>query len=284
MASNGTLQGMARNYRELIQAKEQEGKFLCTGLDPEISKFPKHLQLSDAFEAITRFNRAIIEATFDIVSCFKPNSAFYEQYGSEGIRALKQTIDDIHEIAPACAIILDAKRADIGSTNNGYVKYAFEYLGADAVTVHPYLGEEALSPFLDCSEKGIIVLCRTSNPGAAEFQDLLVDSSPLYTHIARNVYSRWNRNENCSLVVGATYPEALRDIRALCPDIPFLIPGIGAQGGDVGEAVTRGKNSEGKGFILSTGRAILYASQANDFAEAARLSAQRLDDEIRAAL
>ena len=178
-------------------------------------------------------------------------------------------------------MILDAKRADIGNTNAGYVESMFGYLDVDAITVHPYMGRESLQPFLDHGGKGIFVLCRTSNPGAGEFQDLEIEGQPLYQVVARHVAHEWNTAGNCGLVVGATYPEELGAVRKIAPDMPILIPGIGAQHGDLAKCVAAAKNAQGRGFIIAIARAIIFASSGADYAEAARRSAQTFDGEIR---
>ena len=226
----------------------------------------------------------IIDATANLVCAYKPNSAFYERYGEAGIRALSRTISYSQKNFPHIPIILDAKRADIGSTNTGYVLSAFDQLGVDAITVHPYLGKEALAPFLERKDKGIIVLAKTSNLGSGEFQDLLVgeDQEPLYQVVARNVAQNWNSNGNCGLVVGATYPAELRRVREIVGDIPLLIPGIGAQGGDVAATVAAGRDSRGWGMIINSSRGIIYASRGDDFAQAAYFATVRLRDEINA--
>lgn len=222
---------------------------------------------------------------------YKPNAAFYETHGTDGIAALQRTIADIHEQAPSVPVILDAKRADIGNTNNGYVAMAFDYLQADAITVHPYFGVEALTPFLERKEKGIIVLCRTSNPGAGEFQDIMVKCPlaehdfppewPLYQHVAFQVMKHWNINGNCTLVVGATYPKELGEVRRIVGDyMPILIPGIGTQGGDVEKVVLAGKDSRGKGMIINSASGIIFASKGADYAEAARRETLKLHDFI----
>jgi orotidine-5'-phosphate decarboxylase len=177
-------------------------------------------------------------------------------------------------------IILDAKRADIGNTNSGYVQFAFDCLGADALTLHPYLGQEAIQPFLDRKDKGSIILCRTSNPGSGEFQDLPIGGQPLYQHIAEQVVAKWNTNENCALVVGATYPEEMKEVRRIAPALPFLIPGIGVQGGEVEATVRAGVDKSGGGAIINSARGIIFASSGEDFAQAARSVAQQLRDEI----
>ena len=210
---------------------EKNNSLLCVGLDSDVRKLPSHLNNipNNQFE----FNKAIIDATYDLVCAYKPNSAFYEAAGVEGLQQLKLTIDYLKEKYPQIPVILDAKRADIGNTNEGYVTSSFDWLRADAITLHPYLGKEALQPYLDRKDKGIIILCRTSNPGAGEFQDLSVDGEPLYMHVSKKVAKDWNANENCMLVVGATYPEELAHVRKAVGDMTFLVPGIGAQGGDV---------------------------------------------------
>lgn len=278
-----------RNFRKMLEKKWAEGKFVCVGLDSEVSKIPESVKRRfNSFgvdDAIITFNRAIAEATEDLAFAYKPNTAFYEAHGAEGISALRRTIEDIHTIAPDVPVILDAKRADIGNTNAGYVKFAFDYLGADAITVHPYLGAEALQPFLERKEKGIFVLCRTSNPGAGEFQDRYISvvtgrNMPLYQYVAHNVVTNWNKNGNCALVIGATYPDELREVRGLVGDMPILIPGIGAQGGDLEKTIAAGKDSRNQGMIINSSRGIIFASSGEDFAEAAREETQRLHDLI----
>jgi len=268
----------------MLEAQWEQGKFLCVGLDCDFEKIPKHLHKGSIREVLVTFSKAIVDATKDIVAVYKPNSAFYEAHGEEGVAALKEISEYIIGQAPAVPIILDAKRADIGNTNAGYVDSIFNHLQMDAVTVHPYLGSEAIQPFLDEKDKGVIVLCRTSNPGAAELQDLLVDGMPLYKKVAHLVAEKWNANGNCGVVVGATYPEELREVRAIVGDIPILIPGIGAQGGDLEKTVAAGKDSRGRGMIISASRSVIFASAGEDFAEAARSSARTLDESIKKAL
>lgn len=271
-----------RNFRQMLEAQWAKGNFVCVGLDSEFGKIPESARVGgnecEVHEGntIVAFNRAIVEATKDFVCAYKPNAAFYEAYGAEGIDALHRTIVDIHAIAPDVPVILDAKRADIGNTNAGYVDAAFGFLRADAITVHPYLGAEALQPFLARADKGVIVLCRTSNPGAGEFQDLSINGEPLYRFVARRVANEWNKNGNCALVVGATYPDELREVRGIVGDMPILIPGIGAQGGDVEKTVTAGKDSRGWGMIINSSRGIIFASKDADFAEATRRETEKL--------
>jgi orotidine-5'-phosphate decarboxylase len=247
---------------------------LCVGLDPGYAKLPEGY---GQFE----FNKAIIDATADIVSSYKPNAAFYEARGAQGVQALKDTCDYLREHYPLIPIIFDAKRGDIGNTNAGYTEYVFDYLGADAVTVAPYMGAESLGKFLEREDKGIIVLCRTSNPGSGEFQNLDLGAEPLYKHVARQVAKSWNAHGNCALVVGATYPDELREVRSIVgPDMPILVPGIGAQGGDVAASVQAGIGTDAGALIISTSRAVIFASSGPDFANAARSEAIRLRDEI----
>lgn len=273
-----------RDFKELISSKWDEKKFLCVGLDSEFKKIPSKLQALGPRDGISAFNIAIIEATKGLVCAFKTNSAFYEAHGEDGWAALRATVHEIKALAPDVPIILDAKRADIGNTNNGYVESVFDLLGVDAVTIHPYLGKKAVEPFLERKEKGIIVLCRTSNEGSGEFQDLQIDGEPLYVHVARRVASDWNTNDNCALVVGATYPKEMEFIRKVAPEIPFLIPGIGAQGGDLAASVRAGKNTKGQGMIIHAARSVIFASSGDDFAEAAQSSAQELHSAIQKAL
>lgn len=266
-----------RIFKNLLAAQWQQGNFLCVGLDPDLEKIPKEFQKGNVVETLVAFNTAIIDATKDLVCAYKPNSAFYERYGADGIRALKDTIAVSRALAPEIPVILDAKRADLDNTNKGYVYSAFDELGADAITVHPYLGSEALEPFLSRQDKGVIVLCRTSNPGAKEFQDLDVGGEPLYMRVARTVQDTWNTRGNCGIVVGATYPEELKKIRSVVPDLPILIPGIGAQGGDLEKSVINGRDSQGGGIIISTSRAVIYAASVRE-------SAQAFDSAIRKAV
>jgi len=277
---------MARNFMDLLNAKWAEGKFVCVGLDSDLEKIPKSVKGSDPAKTIWEFNRRIVESTKDIVCAYKPNSAFYEAHGSFGWEALVHTVCDIQEIAPSVPIILDAKRADIGNTNNGYVSSAFEALQVDAITVHPYLGKEALKPFLDRKDKGVFVLCRTSNPGAGEFQDIPVNSfgHKLFHWVAKHVVGSWNDNNNCGVVVGATYPQELADVREIVGDMPILIPGIGAQGGDLEATVKAGKDSRGRGMIINSSRGIIFASNGPDYAEAACRETQKLHNAIQACL
>ncbi len=272
-----------RNFRGMLEAKWAEGKFVCVGLDPDWDKIPKFIKVrsqaatpagySAAARTLIDFCIAIACETKDLVCAYKPNAAFFESMGPEGLYALGEIIRYVNQVAPEVPVIYDAKRGDIGNTNNGYVKYAFDLLGADAITVHPYLGREALQPFLDCKDKGVIVLCRTSNKGAGEFQDLPVFLTPddcqalfcrndgglsaeipndpimlaLYRCVAHRVANHWNNNGNCAIVVGATYPTELAEVRSIVGDLPILIPGIGAQGGDLEKLSRLAKTVAAKG-------------------------------------
>lgn len=275
---------MDRNFSELLGAQWKQDKFLCVGLDSDLKKIPEAAQRGGTRETLVAFNRAIIDATHELVCAYKPNSAFYEAHGDEGWRALRETIQYINDVAPEVPIILDAKRADIGNSNMGYVESAFDHLHADAITVSPYPGREALMPFLERRDKGIIVWCRTSNAGAGEFQDLLIDGKPLYQIVASHVAKEWNENGNCALVVGATYPDELREVRAIAGDMPILIPAIGAQNGDLEKTLKAGKGSKNAGMIISVSRALIFASSGPDFAEAARKKATELHGRIMKAL
>lgn len=271
---------MDRNFRELLGAQWKAGKFLCVGLDSELEKIPESARESSNRATILGFNRRIIDATKEYVCAYKPNLAFYEAHGDEGYAALRETIQYIREQAPEVPVILDAKRADIGNTNRGYVDSAFRHLQADAITVHPYLGSDAMKPFLEEKDKGIFILCRTSNGGAKELQDLKVDGMPLYQKVAKLVAETWNTNGNCGLVVGATYPEELKAVRRIAPGLPILIPGIGAQGGDLEEAVANGRDANGAGLIIAVSRSVIFASHASDFAEAAGREARAFHERI----
>ncbi len=247
---------------------DRNNSLLCVGLDSDSGKISPELHKQEHSQFA--FNKSIIEKTADLVCAYKPNTAFYESRGIAGISDLKLTCDFIRTTYPHIPIILDAKRGDIGNTNNGYLQFAFEYLQADAITIHPYLGQEAVQPFLDYKDKGIIILCRTSNPGAKEFQDLPVNGRPLYKQVAQNVVENWNKNNNCMLVVGATYPDELAEIRKIAGDMTFLVPGIGAQGGDVEKTVKAGLNSQKKGIIINSSRGIIFADEPKKEAEMLR--------------
>lgn len=271
-------------FISLLERRWQEGYAVCVGLDSDYGQLPATVKNAGSIEkAIFTFNREVIDATHDLVCAYKPNAAFYEAQGDAGYRALIRTVHYIKYAYPHLPVILDAKRADIGSTNAGYVTAVFDAIGADAVTVHPYLGKEALAPFLAHKEKGILVLVKTSNPGSGELQDLLVgeEQEPLYQVVARHVAQSWNVHGNCAIVVGATYPAELAQVRAIVGDIPILIPGIGTQGGEVAATVSAGKNSRDQGMIIGASRSIIFASRGTDFAQAARAATEQLNKEIQ---
>lgn len=266
-------------FREMLEARWAEGHAVCVGLDSDLKRIPQGVrrQASNDAQAVIEFNSMIVRATAPHVCAFKPNVAFFEGWQG-GAVALQETIKFIRSEAPDVPIVLDAKRGDIGDTNNGYVQMAFEYLGVDAITVNPYLGLEALDPFWECKDKGIIVLCRTSNPGAAEFQDVVdKNGDPLFLRVARHVAE----HENGALVVGATYPEELEMVRQAVSDTPILIPGIGAQGGDLEAVVRVGQDSRGQGMIINSSRGVIFASGGRDFAEAAGEEVLRLSKKIK---
>lgn len=269
---------------DLLRARWERGNFLCVGLDPDITKIPEAARKAGTRLTITSFNREIIDATAEVAGAFKPNSAFYESHGDQGLDALRETIHYIKDTYPEIPVILDAKRADIGNTNEEYARAAFDHLRADAITVNPYPGADALRPFLERKDKGVIVWCRTSNGGAAEFQDLKIDGEALYKVVARHVAQQWNVNGNCALVVGATYPEELREVRAIVGRMPLLVPGIGAQNGDLEKSAQAAKDGAGQGFLLNASRAIMYASSESDYVGAAAAKAQELTHAIRKAI
>lgn len=270
---------------ELLRSHHAAGRHLVVGLDTVVSRIPEAVSPgSEPWRRVVEFNAQIIEATADLVCAYKPNSAFYEALGQGGFQALRETILAVRAMAPGVPVILDAKRADIGSTNEGYVAAAFDALLADAITVHPYLGAEALKPFLARGEKMIFVLARTSNPGAGEFQDLLSDGVPLYRQVARAVATDWNQRGNCALVVGATYPQELERVREdVPPKLPILVPGVGAQGGSLEDVVAIHTKAGSTSFLINASRSVLYASSGEDFAAAARAEAQNLAAGIKAA-
>lgn len=249
---------------------------VCVGLDPEPAKFPARFAHDP--DAIFNFCRDIIDATAPYVCAFKPQIAHFAAAHAE--EALRMLIMHIGFRYPGIPVILDSKRGDIGSTAQHYASEAFERYAADAVTVNPYLGRDSVQPFLDRADKGVVILCRTSNPGAGDLQDMVVGGRPLYQHVAEKIAREWNDNGNCALVVGATWPDQLREVRALVGNVPFLVPGIGAQGGDVEAVVRNAKTADGTGLIVSSSRAILYASNEDDYAEAAANAARALRDEI----
>jgi len=262
------------NFSEkLDKAVRKNQSLLCIGLDPSPERIPDKL-------GVFEFNREIIDSTSDLVCAYKPNLAFYEALGDEGLDALKKTVKHVPDGIP---VIADAKRGDIGNTARAYARAIFSVLGFDASTVSPYLGTDSVEPFTEYQDKGIFVLCRTSNPGSADFQSLRCRFEkgyhPLFEIVAARA-SQWNTSGNVGLVVGATYPEELKLIRQSHPDMTILIPGVGTQGGDLGMAVRYGVNAQGTGIIINSSRQVLYASSGKDFPEAARRAASILRDEI----
>jgi len=264
--------------QKINKIQEKNNSLVCIGLDSDIDKIPKHLRTRENIQF--EFNKQIIDSTHNLVCAYKPNTAFYEARGEQGIKELKMTCDYLKQKYPEILIILDAKRADIGNTNHGYCKFAFDYLDTDAITIHPYLGHEAIKPFLDYKDKGCIILCRTSNPGAGEFQDLQINGKPYYQVVAEKVNDEWNQNNNCMMVIGATYPDELKKIRNIAPEMTFLIPGIGTQGGDVEKTVRAGINNNKAGMIISSSRGIIFASNNEDFAIRAKDETEKLRQEI----
>ena len=262
----------------LRAAWQRNDSLVCVGLDPEPARFPARFAGDD--DAVFAFCRDIVDATADLACCFKPQVAHFAALGAVG--ALERLVAHIHAHQPGVPVILDAKRGDIGSTAQHYAHEAFERFGADAVTVNPYLGRDSAQPFLDRADKGVVVLCRTSNPGARELQDLDVGGRPLYQHVAALVAGEWNTHGNCLLVTGATWPGELAAVRRLVGDLPLLVPGVGAQGGDVEAVVRNGRSADGTGLLVSSSRAILYASNGDDYADAARAATQVLRDAINA--
>jgi orotidine-5'-phosphate decarboxylase len=233
------------------------GSLLCVGLDADIDRVPAAFSNRDAPQYA--FNRWLIDETHPYVCAYKPNIAFYEARGADGWRELADTMAYLRERHPDVFTICDAKRADIGNTNRGYVRAVFDELGFDAITLHPYLGGGALAPFLERDDKVSVILCRTSNPGAPELQALMVAGRPLWEQVAVRVRDEWNANGNCMLVVGATSPDDLGRAREIAPEIPFLVPGVGAQGGDPAAVVAAGADANGRGLVVNAARSVIFA-------------------------
>lgn len=262
----------------LLEAARRRGSLLCVGLDPDMTQIPEFLHHEHDERALLEFNRRIIDATSDLVCAYKLNLAFYEALGPQGLEMMAETIDYIPK---ELITIGDGKRGDIGNTSRAYAKALFAHYGFDAATVNPYLGLEVLEPFLGYRDRGVFVLCRTSNPGAGEFQDLECEGKPLYLQVAEAVGRADERFGNLGLVIGATWPEELKEIRELVGEgMPLLIPGVGRQAGDLEKAVRYGTNSRGELAIINSSRGVIFASGREDFAEAARTAAERLRDEI----
>ena len=261
---------------KLRQAIKKNNSLLCLGLDPDPELMPPRL-VGEVFE----FNKSIIDATADLVCTYKPNLAFYEALGIPGLVALEKTVKYIPDNIP---VIGDAKRGDIGNTARLYAKALFETLGFDAVTLSPYLGYDSIKPFIDYRDKGVLILCRTSNPGALDFQSLLCQEGGFLFEVVAQKAKEWNQYGNIGLVVGATYPKELKQIRQLCPEMVLLIPGIGAQQGDLALAVGYGIDNAREKTLFSSSRQILYASRGKDFAQAARQAASELRQKINSLL
>lgn len=271
---------------KLLTASRRHNSLLCVGLDPELERIPAPFQAATPEETVLRFCHAIIEATAEYACAFKPNLAFFEVLGSSGMQVFQQVVQAIPSHLP---VIADGKRGDIGNTARNYAAAVFERYHCDAITVNPYQGYDSAAPFLSYQDKGVFLLCRTSNPSARDFQDLPVQGEdgqlrPLYQVVAQRIQS-WNSAGNCGLVAGATYPEDLRVLRSLCPEMPFLIPGVGAQGGDLQAAIAAGVDKHGERAILAISRGILYAAAKtnDDPVDAAREQARSLRDQINRA-
>ena len=263
----------------LRAAWHRSDSMLCVGLDPETARLPS--PLDGAPDAIERFCLEIVDATADLVCAFKPQIAYFHAHRAEA--QLERICHHIRSAHPDVLLLLDAKRGDIGPTAEQYAREAFHRYGAHAVTINPYLGTDSVEPFLRHAGHGVFVLCRTSNPGSGDFQMLDVGGEPLYQHIPRRVADEWSQLGECGLVVGATYPDELRQVREIVGDLPLLVPGVGAQGGDVDAVVAAGADRQGFGMVINSSRAILYASSGGDYAEAARRVATQTRDAIRAA-
>jgi len=258
---------------KLVNATRKNRSLLCVGLDSDPAQIPDGL-------SVIEFNKAIIDATSDLVCAYKPNVAFYEAQGADGFDTLKRTVEYIPDDIP---VIADAKRGDIGNTAKAYARALFTHFNFDATTVSPYLGLDSLEPFIEYQDKAIFILCRTSNAGAVDFQSLLCESengSRLLFEVVAHKAGQWNIHGNIGLVVGATYPEELKLIRQMQPEMPLLIPGIGAQGGDLALTVRYGVDARGEKAVINSSRQIIFASKEKDFAEAARQAALALRDGI----
>jgi len=261
---------------KIKNAWTKNNSLVCVGLDPDLEKLPECVK-GEEFP-IFEFTKQIFDATHDLVCSYKPQVAYYA--GQDAETELKMTIDYIHENYQDIPVIFDSKRGDIGSTASMYAKEAFDRYNADSVTVNPYMGTDTLKPFLDYADRGVIALCRTSNPSGDEIQNQKVDGKEIYKQVAEYANEKWNYNNNILLVVGATYPGELGQIREICPEIPFLVPGIGAQGGDVEAVLKVGKTADNAGLIINSSRGIIYAGSGEDFAQESRKATQTLRDTI----
>ena len=267
-----------RKYEQRVDAIRS---LLCIGLDPVTTLIPERFLAAEF--PLFEFNKWIIDQTAPYTAAYKPNSAFYEAYGAKGIIQLELTVEYLRSSYPEIITICDAKRGDNSNTNKSYVGSIFDRMNFDCVTLHPYLGQEALAPFLDRRDKVCIILCRTSNPGAAEFQDIRSNGQPLWQTVADQVANKWDVDGNCMLVVGATYPDEMRRIRAIAPNTTFLVPGVGAQGGDITAVVAAGLNADGRGLMISSSREIIYSSEPAAIAAALRNAINAAKEAIHAA-
>jgi orotidine-5'-phosphate decarboxylase len=267
---------------KLAAAWRANDSLLCVGLDPDIAKLPPEFQAQP--DAIYAFCKAVADATADTACAFKPQIAYFAALRAED--QLEALCSYLRSAYPHIPVVLDAKRGDIGATAEQYAREAFERYRADAVTVNPYMGYDSVAPYLEWTDRGVIVLCRTSNPGGSDLQFLKVDGEPLYKHVARMVAEKWNTNGQCGLVVGATFPDELAEVRGIVGDMPLLVPGIGAQGGDIAATVKAGQSAGGAGMMINSSRAILYAKPdlqaGEDFAAASRRVALETRDAINA--
>jgi orotidine-5'-phosphate decarboxylase len=265
---------MTNFVHKLAATVEKNDSLVCVGLDPVLSRLPAGLGRNAA--GVIEFNQRLIEATSDLVSVYKPNYAFYGALGADAWDTLAKTLEAIPDDIP---VLLDAKVGDIGSTAEQWAHMIFDKIGADAVTVNPYMGKDALDPFLSYADRGVFFVCHTSNPGAADFERLDTPEGPVYEHVARKAVE-WNDHGNCGLVVGATQADSMIRMRSLAPDLPFLVPGVGSQGGDLEHAVGDGLRDDGQGVYVNSSRSIIFASAGGDYPEAARAATQQLRQQI----
>jgi len=263
---------------KLSSAWTANNSLLCVGLDPDLTKMPLHLQREP--DGIFTFCTAVIDATADLACAFKPQIAYFAALGAE--RQLEDICHYARTNYPHIPLLLDAKRGDIGATARQYAREAFDRYGADAVTVNPYMGFDSVAPYMEWDDRGVIILCRTSNPGGSDLQFLNVDGRPVYQHVAQLVAEKWNKNGQCALVVGATFPDELAQVRAIVGDMPLLVPGVGAQGANVQATVNAGRTAAGTGMMINSSRAVLYAEpqEGEDYPAASRRIAMQTRDEI----
>lgn len=267
---------MSDFYKKLTNSWNQQNSLLCVGLDPDLDRLPKSIKNDK--HPLYRFNKEIIDATAQWVCAYKPQVAYYAAVGAE--KQLEKTIHYIKSEYPDISVILDAKRGDIGSSARMYAIEAFERYQADAVTVNPYMGGDTLEPFLCFQNHGVIILCRTSNPGSGDFQQLVSGDKTIYQHVAHLAATQWNKNNNVALVVGATYPGVIKEVRQIVGDMPLLVPGIGAQGGDLEGVLKNGLSKQKTGLIINVSRGIIFASEGADFVTAAANQAQHICKQI----